>query len=342
MDRFSFLDDYHDGGHPRILSALQKDAQISAAGYGKDPFSRSAADLIRREIQNPDASIYFISGGTQANLIALTAMLRPYESIIAADTAHIHVHETGAIEGTGHKINLVPSEDGKLRPEPIEKIIEIHQDEHRVRPRVVFISQPTELGTLYSKKELIRLSGLCRKNNLWLYVDGARLSVAVTAPANDLMLSELSGLADVFYIGGTKSGALAAEAIVIQQPEINENFRYLLKQRGGLLAKGRFFGSQFKELFHDGLYYQLGRHANFTAGKLAEGIRGSGFRFITPPETNQLFPLFPDHLIQKLKANFEFHYWGKTNDSHSVIRLVTSWATPMSEVDRFIGLLKNR
>src|SRR5699024_6394187 len=210
--KFNLLNDYHDGGHKSILAALQVNPLESTETYGEDFYCKSAIDLIRKEIKNFNADVHFVTGGTQANFITLSAMLRPYESVIAAESSHIHVHETGALEAVGHKINAVSTNDGKLTPSQIEDVLTFHQDEHQVRPRVVFISQSTELGTVYSRQELSEISSFCRKNNLWLFADGARLGSALSASTNDLTLPEFSSLVDAFYIGGTKNGALAAEA----------------------------------------------------------------------------------------------------------------------------------
>lgn len=336
MAKFNFLNDYHDGGHPRILTALGDHALHSSATYGEDVYSEEARALILKEIGKEEAGIHFVTGGTQANIITLSAMMRPYESVIAAESAHIHVHETGAVEAAGHKINAVPTADGKLTPAHIEEVLIFHQDEHQVRPRVVFISQSTELGTLYSHHEMKELSSFCRKKHLLLYADGARLGSALTAEANDMTMAELASLADVFYIGGTKNGALAAEAIVICRPEIQENFRYIMKQKGGLLAKGRFLGIQFAELFRDGLYYELADKANQKAARLREGISMVGYTFQTPSLTNQIFPVFPDLLIRRLQADFDFYVWQKMENQSSSIRLVTSWNTPDAAIDRFL------
>lgn len=337
---FNFLNDYHDGGHPRILAALGDHALPSSATYGEDVYSEEARALIRKEIENEKAGIHFVTGGTQANIITLSAMMRPYESVIAAESAHIHVHEAGAVEAAGHKINAVPTTDGKLTPAHVEEVLAFHQDEHQVRPRVVFISQSTELGTVYSHREVRDLSFFCRENNLLLYADGARLGSALTAAVSDMTLAELASLTDAFYIGGTKNGALAAEAIVICRPEIRENFRYVIKQRGALLAKGRFLGIQFAELFRDGLFYKLANKANQKAAMLQEGIGTAGFSFQTPSHTNQIFPVFPDRLIRRLQEDFDFYVWQKMENQYSSIRLVTSWNTPDAATDRFIKTLK--
>jgi threonine aldolase len=267
-------------------------------------------------------------------------MLRPYESVIAASTAHIHVHETGAVEATGHKINLVAGHGGKLLPEQVRDVVAQHADEHMVAPRVVFISQSTEAGTLYRKVELEALSQTCRELGLYLYLDGARLGCALASDASDLSLPELATLVDMFYLGGTKNGALLGEAIVIVNPALREKFRYHLKQRGALLAKGRVIGAQFVALFEDGLYFQLARHANVMAARLAAGLRALDIAFLSEPVTNQVFPILADAQVATLRQRYGCHVWSRVDAGHSVIRLVTSWATQTQHVDTFIDDLR--
>ncbi len=325
--KYMFYNDYSEGAHPRILEALMKTNLVQENGYGEDEYSMEAAKLIRSAIAKPGAAVHLVSGGTQANLLVLGALLKPYQSVIATTSAHIAVHEAGAIEATGHKINTVESKDGKITPQQIREVVAAHADEHMVQPRVVFISQSTEVGTIYSKKELTDISAVCKELNLLLYVDGARLASALTSVRSDIDIVELAGLVDVFYIGGTKNGALLGEAIIIVNPDLQSDFRYHLKQHGALLSKGRTIGVQFGELFRDGLYLELGRHANIMAQKLADGLRASGFAFLTDPATNQIFPILPNGLIERLKADYGFHLWQKIDDSQTAIRLVTSWAT---------------
>jgi threonine aldolase len=336
MYKHLFFDDYSEGAHPRVLELLAASNLVQEPGYGDDALSTRAACLLREATGNPDASVHFVSGGTQANLIALASMLKPYESVIAASTAHIHVHETGAVEATGHKIHTAPGRDGKLDPEQVRAIVALHGDEHMVVPRVVFISQATEAGTLYSKAELTALSRTCRELGLYLYLDGARLGPALTSHFSDLTLPELSRLVDMFYLGGTKNGALLGEAIVINTPALQAHFRYHLKQRGALLAKGRLLGAQFVALLEDGLYFDLARHANMMAARLADGLRGFDIRFLSEPVANQVFPILRDAQIEQLRPHYGFHVWCRIDASHSAIRLVTSWATPAEAVDLFL------
>ena len=265
--KYSFFNDYSEGAHPNILKALEETNLVQEMGYGEDRFSIQAANLIKNEIGNQNAAIHFVSGGTQANLIILASLLKPYESIISATSGHINTHEAGAVEATGHKINSVESLDGKVKPDQIEELVKLHEDEHMVKPRVVFISNSTEVGTIYSKRELGEIAEVCQQSGLHLFLDGARLGSALASPSNDLSLAQVTKLVDVYYIGGTKNGTLLGEAIVISNPKLQENFRRHLKQRGALLAKGRVLSVQFIELFKDDLYWKLAKHANELAGQ---------------------------------------------------------------------------
>lgn len=340
MTPYSFKNDYSEGAHKSVLQLLYETNLNQEEGYGEDDYSEAAKHLILKKLESPKADLHFVSGGTQANLIVISSILKPYESVIAPSTGHIVVHETGAIEATGHKINTVETEDGKLKPVDIEAVLDAHEDEHMVKPRLVFLSNSTEIGTVYTKEELIALSEFCKKRNLYIYVDGARLASALTSSASTLTLAELSHLVDVFYIGGTKNGALLGEVIVINNEKLKENFRFHLKQRGALLAKGRVIGVQFLALFKDDLYFELGRHANLMATKIANEIKRLNYNFMTAPVSNQIFPIFPNTLIEKLSKKYGFYRWKKIDEEHSVIRLVTSWATKEGMVDRFISDLE--
>ena len=340
MPIYRFHDDYSEGAHPRVLELLGASNLRQEAGYGEDALSARAIALLRGAIGQPHAAVHLLSGGTQTNLVALAAMLRPFESVVAAASAHIAVHETGAIEATGHKVHALPSTDGKLDPAQVRELVAQHHDEHMVRPRVVFVSQPTELGTLYSARELEALAATCRELGLHLYLDGARLPAALASTACDLPLPRLAALVDVFYLGGTKNGALLGEALVIAKPGLQADFRFHLKQRGALLAKGRVLGAQFAALLEDDLYLQLARHANAMAARLADGLRAAGVGFLGEPVTNQVFPILPDAAIARLRERFGFHAWGRVDAGRSAIRLVTSWATPESAVDGFLDMLR--
>lgn len=339
MSSYRFQDDYSEGAHPRVLELLAASNLQQEPGYGHDTLSARAIALVREAVGDAGAAVHLLSGGTQANLVALASMLRPFESVVAADTAHIAVHETGAIEATGHKVHALPSPDGKLRAAQVRELVALHRDEHMVRPRVVFISQPTELGTLYAARELEALSATCRALGLHLYLDGARLPAALASPACDLPLPRLAALVDMFYLGGTKNGALLGEALVIPNPALQADVRFHLKQRGALLAKGRVLGAQFAALLEDGLYLQLARHANAMAARLADGLRAAGVAFLGEPVTNQVFPILPDATIDHLRARFAFHVWTRVDADRSAIRLVTSWATPEAAVDGFLAAL---
>ncbi|MGE5623687.1 MAG: threonine aldolase family protein, partial [Methanocella sp.] len=285
--------------------------------------------------------IHLLSGGTQTNLTALSAFLRPHEAAIAAHTGHILVHETGAIEATGHKIISVDTSDGKLTVEGIKAAVEAHTDEHMVKPRLVYISNSTEIGSIYKQGELQAISRFCRERDLYLFLDGARLGSALCSEENDLELPDLARLVDAFYIGGTKGGALLGEALVICRDVLKDDFRYHLKQKGALLAKGRVLGIQFRELFRDDLYFELARHANALAGLLKKGISEAGYGFMTHSPSNQLFPVLPNGLIAKLQEKYSFHVWTKIDADHSAIRLVTSWATREEAVLALLADLKH-
>lgn len=337
---YSFKNDYSEGAHPAILKALIETNHYQQEGYCEDEYARETIEILRTQLESRDADIHFISGGTQANLVVISSILRPHESVIAPTTGHIYVHETGAIEATGHRISTINTNDGKLTPGDVEKVLLAHTDEHMVKPKMVFISNTTEIGTIYTRKELIALKECCSANNLFLYLDGARLGSALCAENNDLTLPDLAKYTDAFYIGGTKNGALLGEAIVINNDFLKQEFRFFLKQHGALLAKGRILALQFRELFNDGIYFKNARHANRMAQKISNAIAQSGFSFLTHSTTNQIFPILPNTLIEKLAKNFGFYVWSKADDQNSVIRLVTSWATPEDEVDKFIAELR--
>ena len=331
---YSLRNDYSEGAHTAILEALAATNTTQEEGYGDDQYSREAEALIKDFFHCKESDIHFVSGGTQANLLVIASMLKPWESVIAAETGHIYIHEAGAIEATGHRITLVPTTDGKLRPEGIRKAVAAHTDEHMVLPKMVFISNSTELGTVYSGRELHELREVCNELGLYLYLDGARLAAALAA-GKKLKAEDVTRYTDVFYAGGTKNGALIGEAIIINNNSLKENFRFNMKQRGALLAKGRLTGIQFRELFKDGLYLQNAAHANGMAAKLAAIIRRCGYEFLTPPESNQLFVIFPDSIIEALEKEFAFYTWSRIDDSHASVRLVTSWATEQRLIDAF-------
>ena len=337
--KHSFRNDYSELAHPRVLEALSAVGTRQFEGYGLDDYSLRAADMIKAKISLPGADVHFISGGTHANLVVLSSILRPHEAVIAPAGGHISQHESGAIEATGHKICVVKNESGKLNAEEILAVVHEHDDEHMVSPRIVYISQSTENGTVYTGNELTAIFECCRSNGLYLYIDGARMGAAVNSHASDLSYGDIAALADVFYIGGTKNGALFGEAIVICNEHLKVDFRVLLKQRGGLLAKGAAIGIQFEALMKDGLYDELAVRANSLARRMADGIRSAGYGFLHPVETNQIFPVFPSNVISKLHDQYGFYDWQKSGDM-TAVRLVVSWATPDSIVEEFIEDLR--
>lgn len=332
----SFKNDYSEGAHPQILEALLTSNYVQESGYGQDSYCQAAAEILRKKLGNNSVAIHFLAGGTQTNLIAIAAFLRPHEAAIAAHTGHIFVHETGAIEATGHKVLTAEVKDGKLTPAHVAEILNAHTDEHMVKPRLVYISNATEVGTIYTKKELRLLSEFCREKKLYLFMDGARLGSALCSAGNDLTLSELPDLVDAFYIGGTKNGALLGEALVLCNEESKQDFRYHMKQKGALLAKGRVLGIQFLELFRDNLYFDLATHANSMAYKLRDGLKEAGVSFLSESPSNQIFPIFTNEVVQELKESYHFEIWGKVDESHTAIRLVTSWATGEEAVAAFV------
>ncbi|WP_378955721.1 threonine aldolase family protein [Pelosinus sp. sgz500959] len=333
---YSFKNDYSEGAHPRILQALIETNLEQVEGYGTDSYTLKAIELLKQKIGRKDVDIHFFSGGTQTNLTALSAFLRPHEAIIAPSTGHILVHETGAIEATGHKIISVEVTDGKLTPDHIKTVIDGHTDEHMVKPKLIYISNPSEIGSIYKKAELEQLSQCCRENHLFLFVDGARLGSALSSKENDITLTDLAALVDSFYIGGTKNGALIGEALVICNEILKDDFRFHMKQKGALLAKGKVLGIQFLELFKDDLYFDLAAHANEMANLLRNAITTAGYQFLTDSPSNQIFPILPNSLITKLEKNYSFYIWSKIDHNHSSIRLVTSWATTEDAVMAFI------
>lgn len=337
---YSFKNDYSEGAHPIILNALVDTNMEQEEGYGNDKHTKNSIYQIKKIIGNDNIDIHFISGGTQANLIAIDAFLRPHEACICADTGHIAVHEAGAIEYTGHKVITVNSNDGKVTTNKIQEVLEYHTDEHFVKPKLVYISNSTELGTIYSREEMKDLSEFCKFNNLILYCDGARIGSAVCSKEAKVTLSDICKYTDAFYIGGTKNGALFGEALVIKNENLKKELRYIIKQKGGLLAKGRLFGIQFEKLFEDNLYFDLASHANDMAKFLAKGLEELGCNFLVNSPTNQIFPIFENKIIEKLQKKFSFYIFKEVDNNSSAIRLVTSWATKKEAVFEFINEVK--
>jgi len=337
MKKYSFKNDYSEGCHPNILEALIKTNLIQQNGYGYDEYSEEARALIKQKMNNQNADIYFVSGGTQANLLVISAILRPHESVVSAETGHIFTNETGAIEATGHKVHGLVTEDGKLKPEHIQSVLDSHNNKpHQVKQKLVYISNSTEVGTIYSKKELQDLSAFCKGNDLYLFMDGARLGQALTSEINDLTLEDIANLTDIFYLGGTKNGALLGEAIVITNDKLKEEFGFHIKQKGAMLAKGRLVGIQFLELMKNDLYFDLARHSNIQAMKIKSAFQNKDFEFLSDTFTNQIFPILSNSQIGKLSENFDFYVWKKIDEENSAIRLITSWATSDEVVEDFI------
>ena len=330
---YSFRNDYSEGAHPKVLEALTETNFQQTRGYGLDPRCEKARALIRTLCAAPGADVHFLVGGTQTNLLVIESMLKPYEAVIAAHTGHVNVHETGAIEGTGHKVLAVPSPDGKLTPALVESVPELHGDEHQVKPAMVYVSNTTEIGTVYSKAELTALRACCLKHGLLLFLDGARLGSALAC--GDMALPDYAALTDVFYIGGTKNGALFGEALVFARPR--PDFRWHLKQRGAMLAKGRLLGVQFQALLEDGTYLESARRANALALRLREGLAALGFPLPVESPSNQQFPVLPNETVTALQdMGYEFEVDHAVDGGHTMIRLVTSWATPEQAVEDFL------
>ena len=332
--KINLRNDYGEGAHPRLLAALAGASVEANHGYGLDGHSVRAAALIRERC-GCEADVHFLAGGTQTNLVALGAFLRPHEAAVAASSGHIATHETGAIEAGGHKVLTVDTPDGKLTPERIAPCLALHASEHMVKPRLLYISNSTEWGTVYSAAEVAALGAFCRERGLLFYVDGARLASAFTVPGNDLDFAGLAAHADAFYIGGTKNGALLGEALVVVNPQLREDLRYIIKQRGAMLAKGMVIGAQFEALFEDDLYLELAAHANAQAQVLREIVQRAGVPLAVDSPSNQVFPRLPDAVVARLQQQVEFETWERCGDGSTVIRLMTSWATTDATVEAF-------
>ena len=332
-----FNNDYSEGCHPKILEALNRTNLEQTPGYGEDAYCAAAAGKIRKLCGREDLAVHFLVGGTQTNLTVIDAALRPHQGALCADTGHIHVHETGAVEATGHKVLTVPSEDGKIAAQQVAQVVKAHREdssrEHTVQPKLVYISNPTELGTLYTLAELEELSTVCRENGLYLFLDGARLGYGLTASGNDVSMADLARLCDVFYIGGTKVGALFGEAVVIGNPALAEDFRYLIKQHGAMLAKGRLLGIQFDVLMQDNLYFDIAAQAVAKADQIRQVLDRAGVSYLVPGTTNQIFPILSDEVLAALSRDFVFTEQQRVDEGHRAVRFCTSWATRQDQVD---------
>ena len=330
--------DYLEGCHPAILRKLTETNMEQTVGYGMDPYCEQAAGMIRDAFACPDSAVHFLVGGTQANATVIASALRPYEGVLCAETGHINVHETGAIEASGHKCLALPPKDGKITAAQVAAAVAAQgDDEHMVKPGMVYISMSTELGTLYSLAELKALYETCQALHLYLYIDGARLGYALTAPACDVTPSDIAKYSDAFTVGGTKVGALFGEAVVISHPELNRNFRYMIKQHGGMLAKGRLLGLQFVALMEDNLYFTIARKAVEQALRIREALVNKGIPFFMDSPTNQQFPIFSKEQIAALSQQFDLALWGPVDETHDAMRVCTSWATPDEYVEAFIA-----
>ncbi|MGN1367760.1 MAG: threonine aldolase family protein [Aristaeellaceae bacterium] len=334
--------DYLEGCHPSILKKLADTNLEQTPGYGTDHYCKEAADAIRQAFSCRDSAVHFLVGGTQANMTVIAAALRPYEGVLCAETGHINVHETGAIESTGHKCLALPPKEGRISASKVAVAAASQaDDEHTVRPGMVYISMSTELGTVYNRSQLKDLYYTCKQLGLYLFIDGARLGYGLAAQGGDLSPADIAKFSDVFTVGGTKMGALFGEAVVINNPELNVRFRYMIKQKGGMLAKGRLLGLQFLALMEDGLYFKLGRQAVDQAMRIRSALLEKGFAFHVDSPTNQLFPIFTDAQWEKLEElGFVLEFSSRLDEEHVVLRVCTSWCTPEDYVDKFIEAVK--
>ena len=336
--------DYNEGAHENIIKRLAETNREQTVGYGEDDYCRQAAEIILEKCEMPEAQVHFLVGGTQTNLTVIAACLKPWQGVISADTGHINCHETGAIEATGHKVLDLPCRNGKLKGEQIREVVRNHWEdathEHMVQPGMVYISNPTEIGTIYHQKGLEELYRACQDCGLYLYIDGARMGYGLMARDNDLTLPFIARHCDAFTLGGTKQGALFGEALVITNPALGKDFRYLIKQRGGMLAKGRLLGIQFQELMRNDLYFDLSAHAIAMAMKIRATLVDLGIPMPIASTTNQQFAVFTDSELSRLAGKYSFSYWERVDASHSMVRICTSWATREEDVDALIKDLR--
>ena len=339
----SFVNDYSEGAHPSIIDALARTNYLAQPGYGDDAFCTSARAKIRIACEDPSADVFFLAGGTQTNQIAIDTMLAPYEGVVACTTGHVSVHEAGAIEHAGHKVITLPQNEGKLDPSELSAYLaDFFADdnrEHMVFPGMVYLSHPTEYGTLYSLADLEAISEICHARNLRLYLDGARLGYGLVAPSTDVTLPDIARLCDAFYIGGTKVGALIGEALVFPRAGMPAHFLTQVKQHGALLAKGRLLGIQFDTLFTDGLYTRIARQALECADRLRQALVERGYEFLVENDTNQLIVVLTDERRAELERDVAMSFWERVDKTHVAMRLATSWATRMEDVERLIELL---
>ena len=338
---YRFNCDYLEGCHPEILKQLEKTNLEQTPGYGEDCYCEEAAELIREAFHCPQAHVHFLTGGTQANTTVISAALRPWEGVLSAHTGHINVHETGAIESSGHKVIALEGKDGRISGSQISVALALQgDDEHMVKPGMAYISHSTELGTIYSLAQLTDLYHVCHDMKLKLFIDGARLGYALQSPVSDITPDNISSLCDVFTIGGTKVGALFGEAVVINDPELNDHFRYMMKQRGGMLAKGRLLGLQFGTLMKNSLYFDIAKKAVDQAMAIRTALLDKEVQLLVDSPTNQLFPVFSDHQLEYFEDQFLFETWERIDESHTAVRICTSWATKNEAVDELIHCIE--
>ena len=332
-----FNSDYLEGAHPSIMVKMAETNMVQTVGYGEDEYCEAAREKIKAACQAPEADVHFLVGGTQTNTTVIAAILRPWQGVISAVSGHINCHEAGAIESTGHKVITLPTDNGKITAQQVADYVEWHKNdestEHIVQPGMVYISHPTEAGTLYTKAELTELYDTCRRYGLPLYIDGARLGYGLAAEESDMTLPEFARLCDVFYIGGTKVGALFGEAVVIMNESIKKDFRFIMKQRGGRLAKGRLLGIQFDALFTDDLYFKISRHAIEMAHQIRDIFVSAGYPLLFDSPTNQQYPIMPDAELAEIGKSFGYEYWERVDKTHSGVRFCASWATTQENVD---------
>lgn len=340
-----FNSDYLEGAHPSIMKRLAETNMAQSVGYSEDEYCAAAREKIKAACEAPDADVHFLVGGTQTNTTVIASILRPYQGVIAPTTGHINCHETGAIESTGHKVLALPTDNGKITAQQIEEYYLWHHTspdfEHIVMPGMVYISYPTEGGTIYSKAELTAIYETCQRCGLPLYIDGARMGYGLMSDECDLTLPELARLCDVFYIGGTKVGALFGEAVVVMNPALKKDFRFFMKQRGGMLAKGRLLGIQFDTLFTDDLYLKISRHAIDMAHQIREIFVSAGYPLLFDSPTNQQYPIMPDSELAEIGKNFGYEYWERVDETHSGVRFCASWATTQENVDALREAVNN-
>ena len=338
-----FLSDYSQGAHPKVMEALARTNMEHSDGYGLDAHCEHAAEIIKDMIGIEDCQVYMMVGGTPCNVTTIAASLRPYESVVALRTGHAYFHESGAVEATGHRVVALDGVNGKLSPELIDKAWEEYEDEHTPLPKMVYISQPTECGSIYSKAEMTAIRKKCLEKDMYLYVDGARLGAALTADDNDLSMRELAQLCDAFYIGATKNGALFGEALVICNAEMNDHFRFMMKRQCSLLAKGRLIGVQFEALLEGGensIYFEMAAHANKLSKIIREELTKLGIEFYGVSQTNQVFPILPAAIVEELEKDFFFYRWAPEKNGMISIRLVTAWGTEEKDVAFLIQTIK--